>query len=206
MAAAAGAGCDLSLARGMLIADIGAGRCDVASISLGRSVISKSIPNAGDLFTDEIIKYIRKNHNLNIGYITADSLKNEIGCAYPFDLSKTAELSGCDITTGMPRKISINSEEIRQILYPQLKKIANTIRTTLEETPPELQSDILEDGILITGGGAMLWGMEKWLSMELGIKVFVTQNMNECVIKGLLEQLEKLDTAGMSADKYYYSI
>ncbi len=206
LAAAAGAGCDISLARGMLIADIGGGRCDVASVSLGHSVISRSITVAGNTFTEEIIRYIRKNHNLNIGYKTAEEVKREIGCAYPFDLSKTTEVAGCDSTTGLPGVTTVNSEELREIFTPLLKKIAQVIKTTLEDTTPELQSDILEDGILITGGGAMLYGIDKWLRMELGIKVFITQNMDECVINGVGEQLSRLDVSSNNSAKYYYSI
>ena len=127
-------------------------------------------------------------------------------CAYPFDLSRTAQATGCDVATGVPRSVNINSEELREIFTPHLTKIAEIIKTTLEETTPELQSDILEDGLLLTGGGALLQGIDKWLRMELQIKVFVTQNMEECVINGVAQQLSKLDTPGVSADKYFYSI
>ena len=206
LAAACGAGCDISLARGMLIADIGAGVCDVASISLGRAVISKSVKMGGNAFTENVMHYIKKNYNLNIGYLTAEKIKKEIGCAYPFELSKTLEVTGCGVSNGLPGKIIINSEELRDSFTGLLKKIAETIKTTLEETPPELQSDILEDGILITGGGEMLYGLEKWLTSELGIKVFTTDKMDECVINGAGEQLAMLDTSGEQPDKYYYTI
>lgn len=206
LCAAAGAGCDISLARGLLIADIGGGRTDTASISFARPVISKSVTVAGNTFCEEIIKYVRKNHNLNIGEVTAENIKKELGCAYPFDLSKSMEVSGCDITTGFPCTITLSSEEIRETLTPFLKKIADLIKTTLEETPPELQSDILEDGILVTGGGAMLFGIEKYLRMETGLKVFVTENMDECVIKGVGAQLEMLDAPANTSDRFFYSI
>lgn len=206
LAAAYGAGCDISLARGMLIADIGAGGCDVASISLGRSVISKSVKVGGNAFTENVIQYIKKNYNLNIGYITAEKIKREIGCAYPFDLSKTMQVTGCAVSNGLPGTIYVNSEELRESFLPLLKKVAETIKTTLEDTPPELQSDILEDGILITGGGALMYGLEKWLTAETGIKVFTTDKMDECVINGVGEQLSMLDISGEQPDKYYYAI
>lgn len=206
LAAASGAGCDISLARGMLIADIGGGRCDVASISLGHTVIGKSITTAGESFTDEIVKYIKKKYNINIGPLTAENIKTQIGCAYPFELMKTMEVYGCDVTSGLPCSVSVNSEEIREVFDVPLKKIAQIIKITLEDTPCELQSDILEDGILLTGGGAKIYGIDKWLRMEMGIKVFVTENMDECVINGVGAELLKLDMPSTSVMKYYYQI
>ena len=206
LAAASGAGCDISLARGMLIADIGAGSCDVASISLGNSVIGKSTTAAGDSFTNEIIKYVRKNYNMNIGFLTSEKIKKEIGCAYPFDGIKSMTVYGSDLTNGIPRFITLSSEEIRDIFNPLLLQIADIIKTTLEDTPPELQSDILEDGILLTGGGAKLHGIDRWLRMETGMKVFVTENMEECVINGVGAELAKLDIPNNQTTKFYYSL
>lgn len=206
LAAAAGAGCDISLARGMLIADIGAGSCDVASISLGSAVIGKSITTAGDSFTLEIIKYMKSSYNLEIGILTAEKIKNQIGCAYPFETIQSMSVYGSDITSGLPRSANVSSEEIREILTPLLYRISDIIKTTLEDTPPELQSDILEDGILLTGGGAKLHGIDRWLRMEMGIKVFVTENMEECVINGIGAELSKLDLPGSQTAKYYYSL
>ena len=206
LAAAAGAGCDISLARGMLIADIGAGSCDVASISLGNSVIGKSITTAGDAFTNEITQYVKKNYALDIGFLTAENIKKQIGCAYPFESIRTMTVYGSDITNGMPRMISLSSEEIREVFDPLLLQIAEIIKTTLEDTPPELQSDILEDGILLTGGGAKLYGIDRRLRMETEIKVFVTENMEECVINGIGSELAKLDIPNNQTTKFYYSL
>ena len=205
LCAAVGAGCDISIARGMLIADIGAGKCDVASISFARPVISRSVTVAGDTFTEEIIKYIRKNYNFDIGYLTAEEIKKQIGAAVSFELSKSMEVSGCYVG-GNPGKIVVNSEEIREIFEPCLDKIAEAIVTTLEDTPPELQADIVEDGILITGGGAKLFGIDKWMRTKTGLKVFVTGEMDSCVIKGLGEKLASFDVKNNSFEKFYYSV
>ncbi len=206
LAAAVGAGCDISLARGLLIAHIGAGRCDVSSISLGRSVIGKSINVAGNTFTEEIIKHIKNAHNINIGTLTAEAVKKKIGCAYPLEKLTTMNISGCDVTSGLPRFISVSSEEIRECLLSSLLKIANIIKTTLKDTPPDLLADILEDGILITGGGGMLYGLDKYLRMELGIKVFVIDDMQDCAIKGIGAELSKLDLTKAQGGKFYYAV
>ena len=205
VAAAVGAGCDISLARGMLIANLGGGRCDVCSISLGHSVIKKSITTAGRAFCSEIIKYLKKKYNLNIGELSADIIKRELGCACSFDRTKTLSVTGCDVTSGLPRAISINSEEIKDVLSPLVLQIASVIRTTLEETPPELQSDILEDGILITGTDASLYGLDKFLKAELNIKVFIAHNPDECAAKGAGEELSKLDIAN-AEEKYCFTM
>lgn len=204
LAAAAGAGCDISLARGMLIADLGGGKSDAASISLGASVIKKSINTSGNTINEEIIKYVKKAHNLNIGEVSAERVKCEIGCAYPFELSKTTAVSGCDVTSGMPRTITLNSEELREVITPSVREFAALITGVLEDTPPALQSDIMEDGILITGGGAMLYGIDKFLRSETGIKIFTTENSDRCVINGVGGELIKLDNP--SANRYFFSI
>ena len=205
IAAAVGAGCDISLARGMLVANLGGGRCDVCSISLGHSVIKNSITTAGRAFCFEITKYIKKKYNLNIGELSADTIKRELGCAAPFDRTKTLSVTGCDTTSGLPRAISINSEEIRDVLSPLVLQIASVIRTTLEETPPELQSDILEDGILITGTDANIYGLDKFLRTELNIKVFIADSPEECGAKGAGEELSRLDIAN-DGEKYCYTM
>ncbi len=206
LAAAIGAGCDISIARGMLVANIGAGRSDVSSISLGRSVVGKSINVAGNTFTYDIIRHIRDAHNINIGFPTAESLKKTIGCAYPLEKLTTMNVSGCDKTSGLPRFISINSEEIRECLMPSVMKISSLIKTVIEDTPTELISDITDDGILITGGGAKLMGLDKFLRMDLGLKVYVTENMQGCVVNGLGEELLKLDLPDSQGGKFYYAI
>ena len=204
IAAAVGAGCDVSLARGMLIVDLGGGKSDAASLSLGASVIKKSIPISGNTINEEIIKYVKSAHNLTIGGVSAERIKCEIGCAYPFENSKSTSVSGCDITSGLPRSITLNSEELRQVIAPVISKIAVLITNVLEDTPSALQADIMEDGILITGGGAKLFGIDKLLRAETGIKVFTTDNTDLCVINGIGSELLKLDNS--SADKYFFSL
>lgn len=206
IAAAIGAGCDISLSRGMLIANIGAGRSDVSSISLGRSVVGKSIKTAGNTFTEAIIKYVKNTHNINIGYQTAENVKKTIGCAFPMEKITSMNISGCDAANGLPRFISINSEEIRECLSSCLIQVCDLIKTVITDTPPELISDITDDGILITGGGAMLYGLDMYLKNELGLKVFVTENMLSCVIDGIGIELSKLDLSDAQGGKFYYAI
>lgn len=206
LAAAAGAGCDISLARGMLIADIGDARCDVASISLGNSVIGKSILTAGEMFTEKIIDYVKVKHNTVIGYTVARKIKNEIGCAYPFDYQKFIDVYGCDLTSGYPCMVSIGSEEIRELLSPMLLEIARLIILVLEETPTTLQADVLEDGVLITGGSANLYGIDKFLKNETGLKIYVAEDAKNCVIKGMGQELLKFDMSNAPSEKYYYRI
>ena len=205
LSAAIGAGCDISLARGLFIVHIGAGYSDIASISLGQCVVHKSIDTAGNSLTNDIIKYIRKNHNLNIGFLTAEAIKQKIGCAYSFDKITSINVSGCDATSGIPRFISVTSEEIKDCLQASVLKIAATIKSVLKDTPPELQSDILEDGILLTGGGAMLYGLDKFLRMNLEIKVFSAENMQDCVINGIGAELTKLDLPNAQGGKFYHA-
>lgn len=204
-AAAIGAGCDISLARGLFVVHIGAGYSDIASISLGKCVTHKTIDIAGDTFTNDIIKYIKKNHNLNIGYLSAELIKKKIGCAFSFDKITSLNVTGCDTVSGLPRFISVTSEEIKDCLAGSVLKIANTIKSVLKDTPPELQSDILEDGILLTGGGAMLYGLDKFLRMNLGIKVFTADTPENCVINGLGNELSKLDLPNQQGEKFYYA-
>ena len=202
--AALGAGCDISIARGLFVADIGAGKSDVSTISLGRNVVSDSINIAGDAFTNDIIKHIKSAHNLNIGFLTAEAIKKTVGCAYPMEKLTSMSISGCDVTSGLPRFMSISSEEIRDCLMPSLTKIANVIKNTLKNTPTELQTDILEDGILLTGGGAKLSGLDKYLRQELEMKVFVLEDIENYTINGIGKQLMALDS-NVAEEKFYYA-
>lgn len=198
-----GAGCDVSMARGLFVVDIGAGTSDISTISLGNNVVGESINVAGDVFTNDIIRHIKSAHNLNIGFLTAESIKKTIGCAYPMEKSASISISGCDVTTGLPRFMSIGSEEIRESLLPSISKITNVIKNTLKNTPTKLQKDILEDGILLTGGGAKLWGLDKYLRQELEMKVFVIDDMENCTINGIAKQLLSLDS-NVTEEKFYY--
>ncbi len=193
IAAAAGANCDVSLARGMLIAHIGGGRTDVATLSVGREVISRSIKTAGESFTLATIKYIKNKYDLIVGRVTAENLKEDIGCVYSLDTTQSRKVSGCDANTGMPRSVIISSEELKEAYEEVLEPIIEAIKLTLEDTPPELLGDILEDGILLTGGGAALFGIDRRIRMSLGIKVFLADNLDMCAVIGAGMELAKLN-------------
>ena len=207
LAAAYGAGCDISLARGMMVVNIGGGRTGISSVSGGKSVSVKACDICSQKFSNAIIEYIKKNYNMVIGYQTAERIKNELGCAYPFETAKTAEIAGCNAATGLPFSVMINSEEIRDSFSPILEKLSEFVASALEDTPSELQSDIVEDGILLTGGGALLFGIDKWLRNQLNIKVFVAEKAQDCVINGLAGQLLEMARGGIqSQERKYYTV
>lgn len=193
VAAASGANCDVSLARGMLTAHIGGGRCDIAALSVGHAVISNSITTAGNRFTDATIKYIKNRYDMNIGWVTAETLKEDIGCVYSLDTPQSRKIYGCDASTGIPRCVTVSSEELKEAYEEVLSTITEAIKATLEDTPPELLGDILEDGILLTGGGAKLYGIDRRIRMSLGIKVFLADNIDLCAVMGAGMELEKLN-------------
>lgn len=204
IAAAIGAGCDISLARGMLIVDIGGGTTDVAAISLGKAVISRSIKTAGDSFTQAVIEYVQKRYSLHIGEPTAEKIKKEIGCVFPRERIESISVYGTDAQSGLPRSATINSDEIREAFDGVVGEIIQAIKDTLEDTPPELLNDILEDGILLTGGGAKIYGLDKRLRLETGIKIFLAQDMDACVIKGAGIALESVGRRKVDAAHTYY--
>lgn len=204
IAAAIGAGCDISLARGMLIVDIGGGTTDVAAISLGKAVISRSIKTAGSTFTQSVIDFMQKKYSLLIGEATAEKMKQKIGCAFPKERTETICVYGADLQTGLPRSATVTSDELREAIEPVTAEIVRVIRETLEDTPPELLNDILEDGILLTGGGAKLYGLDKRLRIELGIKIFLAQDMDACVIKGAGIALDSVGRRNVDAAHTYY--
>lgn len=193
IAAAAGANCDISLPRGMLLAHIGGGRTDISAISVGQPVISHSIKTAGNQFTEATIKYIKNRYDLNIGWVSAEKLKEEIGCVYSLDTIQSRRICGCDATTGIPRSVTVSSEELKDTFEDVLQPIIAAIKTALEDTPPELLGDILEDGILLTGGGAALYGIDRRIRMSLGIKVFLAANLDLCPVMGAGMELEKMN-------------
>lgn len=204
IAAAIGAGCDISLARGMLLVDIGGGTTDVAAISLGKAVISRSIKTAGNAFTQAVIDYMYKNNNLYIGEPTAEKIKQEIGCVFPREKLESMAVYGTDAQTGLPRSAVVNSDEIREAFNDVVEEIIQAIKNTLEDTPPELLNDILEDGILLTGGGAKIYGLEKRLRIETGIKIFLAQDMDACVIRGAGIALDSVGRRNVDAAHTYY--
>ena len=195
MAAAIGAGLEVSEASGNIIVDIGGGTTEVAVISLGGIVVENSIRIAGDELTEDIINYIRKEKNLSIGETTAENIKLELGCAMPLMTEKTMEVRGLDLGTGLPRTIIINSSNILKAMQNSINDIVETIKSALERTPPELSADIMEKGIYLSGGGALIPNLDKLISNSTGMPVYIAESPLDCVVKGTgkaLQDIEKL--------------
>ena len=206
VAAAIGAGIDISKPDGTMVIDIGGGTTDIAVISLGGIVASESIKMAGDKFDDHIVRYMAKEHNLYIGERTAEELKMNIGTAYPREESITMECRGRDRVTGLPKTVEITSEEMMNALKEPLDAIVEAVHIVLEQTPPELAADISTSGITITGGGAFLYGIDKSIQESIGIEVKIAEDPKECVAKGTgesLEEIEKLENNAMNKRKAY---
>lgn len=193
IAGAIGANCDVNLARGMLLVDLGGGKCDIAAISLGQAVIGRSVKMAGDDFTEALVCYLLEKHNLSVGKQSAEKLKKSIGCAFMREKNNIDEISGFNNYLKKPEKIAIRSEETREAFAPLISQIASEIKATLDEIPTELLSDILDDGILLIGGGAQLYGIAKRLRAELNIKVFLAEDAEMCVIKGIGYVADNMD-------------
>lgn len=196
LAAAIGAGLDITIPDGSMIVDIGGGTCDVAVISLGGIVARKSIKVAGDKFDEAIIKYIKSKYKIMIGEKTAEHIKVEIGSAYNCGEEKVTNIKGRNLVTGLPDELTINSEEIREALKETVNLIVEAVKVVLEKTPPELASDIVEKGILMTGGGALLSGLDKLIESETGVTVNIAENSVEAVAEGtgsVLGYIDKLD-------------
>lgn len=204
MAAAIGAGLDVAEPTGNIIVDIGGGTTEVAIISLGGIVISHSLKIAGDELDEDIIEYFRKELGVVIGETTAEQVKLNIGCAMPLMTDTPMEVRGRDIVTGLPINITVTSSQIQEAIQNSISEIVEVVKLTLEKTPPELASDIVEKGIFIAGGGALIKNIDKLLSQKTGIPVFVAQNPLDCVVKGTektLEDLEKLKDVLINAQK-----
>ncbi len=193
VAAAIGAGLDITGPEGIMIIDIGGGTTDIAVISLGGIVTSTSVKIAGDKFDDAIVKYIRKKYSLFIGERMAEKLKKEIGCAYDGEDMYTAVCKGRDLVTGLPRSIEVGSEEILEALEEPLDVICEATHSVLEKTPPELAADVGEYGIMITGGGAYLRGIDKRISSRTGIAARIADDAESCVARGTGESLKYID-------------
>ncbi len=193
LAAAIGAGVDISKPEGTMIVDIGGGTSDIAVISLGGIVVHDSIKVAGDEFDQAIIKYIRKNYSLIIGERTAEETKKQIGCVYPQLENETMVIKGRSLKTGLPDKITISASEIIEALAEPALTIVNGVKSVLEITPPEILGDIISNGILLTGGGALIKGLDKLLEQHTGIKVNIAENAVECVAMGTGASLSHLD-------------
>jgi rod shape-determining protein MreB len=196
IAAAIGSGLDIARPSGCMVVDIGGGTTDIAVISLGGMVVRSSLKVAGDKFDEAIIRHIRKTHNMMIGERTAEDLKMKIGCAQKREEDISMEVKGRDLVSGLPKNILITSEEMRHALEDTCRVIADSVHQVLEITPPELAADISERGILMTGGGALLWGLDKLLEAKTKVPVRVDKDAVSCVALGTgkaLGYLDKLD-------------
>ena len=195
MAAAIGANLEVSEPNGNIIVDIGGGTTEVAVISLGGIVVSNSLRVAGDEIDEAIISYAKHRLNLSIGATTAEEIKKQIGCAMPLMTETTMQVRGRDLITGLPQTLTITSNQIYEAMRSSVQKIVEAVKQTLEKTPPELASDIMERGIILAGGGALIKGIDTLLAQETEMPVYVAENPLECVAKGAektLEDLEKL--------------
>ncbi len=194
MAAAIGAGLPVAEPTGSMIVDIGGGTSEVAVISLGGIVTSKSLRVAGYVFDENIVNYVKKEYSLAIGERSAEEIKLSIGSAYPRDTRKTLEIRGRDLLTGLPKVITLSDSEILEALREPVNSIVDAIKYTLEKTPPELSSDVMEFGITLAGGGALLIGLDKLISAETGIPVHIASNPLNCVANGTGMVLENIET------------
>ena len=196
MAAAIGAGLNVSDASGSMVVDIGGGTTEVAVISLGGMVYKGSVRVGGDKFDESIINYIRRNKGMLIGDPTAELIKKEIGSAFPSTEIKEIEVKGRNMTDGVPRSFTISSKEILESLSDPLNQIVSAVKIGLEQTPPELGADITEKGIALTGGGALLKDIDRLLQEETGIPVVIAEDPLACVVNGCGEALDHLERLG----------
>ena len=193
MAAAIGAGLPVQEATGSMVVDIGGGTCEVAVISLGGIVVSKSVRTGGDAIDAAIVRYIRKMFNLLIGERTAESIKIEIGTAMRVDNPPTMEVRGRDLVSGLPKNITVNANHVCEAVDEPVSIIVDAVRNTLERTPPELSADIIDRGIVMTGGSSMLRNLDRLLSQETGMPVFVSDEALNCVALGTGIAVENVD-------------
>ncbi len=206
MASAIGAGLPTTEPSGSMIVDIGGGTSEVAVISLGGIVVSRSVRCAGDALDAAIIGYIKKKYNLLIGERSAETIKLTIGSAFPSENEESMEVKGRNLLNGLPENITVSSAEIRDAMAEPLARIVDAIKSTLEETPPELSADIIDQGITLAGGGALLRGMDKLINRETGIPVYLAEYPLDCVAEGagkVLENMEKYQDTLVEYMKYY---
>ena len=190
LAAAIGAGLPVGEPTGNMVVDIGGGTTEVAVISLGGIVSSRSVRVAGDSFDAAIVAYVKKHFNLLIGDRTAEEIKFEIGSAHPYENEGTMSVRGRDLITGLPKNVDISAAHIREALSESVQVVIDAIRQTLEDTPPELAADIIDHGITLTGGGAMLRGLDKLINKVTGMPVYIAENPLDCVALGTGKSLE----------------
>ena len=194
IAAAIGAGIDISKPCGNMVVDIGGGTTDIAVISLGGSVVSESLKVAGDKFDEAIVKYIKRKHNIMIGERTAEDLKINVGCVFPKIQDNEMEIRGRDLITGLPKNVIIRSSEMLEALNEPALQIVDAVHAVLEKTPPELAADISDRGIYMTGGGCLIDGLDKLLQTRTGINVMIAQEPISCVALGTGKALDNIDT------------
>ncbi|MBQ3088317.1 MAG: rod shape-determining protein [Clostridia bacterium] len=192
-AAAIGAGLPVDDSSGCMVVDIGGGTSEVAVLSLGDIVTAQSVRVAGDKLDEAIINHIRKMHNMLIGERTAEEIKIGIGSAKPYEGEESMEVKGRNLVDGLPKSVIITAAEIREAMADTVSQIIDAVRLTLEKTPPELSADIIDRGITLTGGGALLRGLDELMSEETGIPVFVADNPLDCVVIGTAKELERTD-------------
>jgi len=193
MSAAIGAGLPISDPTGNMIVDVGGGTTDIAVISLNGIVFNHSIRIAGNEMDEAVIHYLKKKYNLLIGERTAETVKMQIGSAYPLDEPMTMEIKGRDLREGIPRTIVVDDQEIREAIEDTVAAIVNAIRIALERTPPELSADIIDRGIILTGGGALLKNLDKRIREETQLPVFITEDPLTTVVLGAGKMLDDLD-------------
>ena len=192
MAAAIGAGLPVTEPTGSMIVDIGGGTTEVAVISLAGIVQSQSVRVAGDKMDEAIVQFIKRNYNLLVGERTAELIKINVGNAYPDGETRSMEVSGRDLVGGIPRHLEINSDEIREAMAEPIHTIVESIKSTLEKTPPELAGDIVEKGIMLAGGGALIHGIDKLIHEETGLPVMIADDPLSCVAHGAGKALDEL--------------
>ena len=204
MAAAIGANLNVGEPCGSIIVDIGGGTTEVAVISLGGIVVSHSLRIAGDELDDDIVNYIKRKFNLAIGDTTAEQIKVQIGCALPLMSEMSMEIRGRDLSNGLPRNVIVTSTQIQEAMEESIAKIVDVVKATLEKTPPELAADIVEKGIVLAGGGALIQNLDKLLSRVTGMPVYIANEPLDCVVRGTgktLEDLQKLKSVLSSTRK-----
>ena len=192
VAAAIGAGIDITKPDGHMVVDIGGGTSDIAVISLSGVVESASIKVAGDQFNESIVKYMRRKHNILIGERTAEQMKMEIGCVYPKEEEATIEIKGRCLMTGLPKTITVNSTEMMEAFEEPVERILEAVHNVLERTPPELVADISNNGIVMTGGGSLVDGFDKLITVRTGIHTVVAEDAISCVAEGTGKSLDSL--------------
>ena len=198
MAAAIGAGLPVHEAVGTMVVDVGGGTTEIAVISLNGVVYSQSVRVGGDRFDDAITAYVRRTQGSLIGDSTAERIKEEIGTAFPSDIVREIDVRGRNLAEGIPRSFTLNSNEILEALQEPLHIIVQAVKAALEQTPPELASDIAESGLVLTGGGSLLRGLDQLLANETGLPVIIAEDPLTCVARGGGKALEIMDNLGVS--------